>query len=140
MQMTYGNVYVAQVSMGSNPGQVVKAISEAEAYDGPALIIAYAHCINHGINMVKGLEQQKLAVESGHFPLYRYNPSTGELKVDSKAPSRALAEQPATENRCQQLAKLDPAKAEAMVAEADKRFKAKYELLTKLAALHTDAK
>ena len=135
MEMTYGNVYVAQVSMGANPGQVVKAIAEAEAYDGPALIIAYAHCINHGINMVKGLEQQKIAVETGHFPLYRYNPATGEFKVDSKEPSRAFAEQASTENRFKQLAKLDPAKAEAMVAEADKRFKAKYELYTKLAGI-----
>ena len=85
--------------------------------------------------MVKGLEQQKIAVETGHFPLYRYNPATGEFKVDSKEPSRAFAEQASTENRFKQLAKLDPAKAEAMVAEADKRFKAKYELYTKLAGI-----
>ena len=137
MQMTYGNVYVAQVSIGANPGQVVKAMCEAAAYDGPALIIAYAHCINHGINMAKGLEQQKIAVETGHFPLYRYNPASG-LTVDSKAPSRAFAEQAASENRFKQLAKLDPAKADAMVADADARFKAKYDLLTKLAALHAD--
>jgi pyruvate-ferredoxin/flavodoxin oxidoreductase len=135
MEMTYGNVYVAQVSMGANPGQVVKAIAEAEAYDGPALIIAYAHCINHGINMVKGLEQQKIAVETGHFPLYRYNPATGEFKVDSKEPSRAFAEQASTENRFKQLAKLDPEKSKAMVEEADRRFKAKYELYTKLAGI-----
>ncbi len=136
MEMTYGNVYVAQVSMGSNPGQVAKAMVEAAAYDGPALIIAYAHCINHGINMLKGLEQQKLAVETGHFPLYRYNPETKTLTVDSKEPSKAFAEQAASENRFKQLAKLDPAKAEAMVAEADARFKAKYELYKKLAEMN----
>ena len=137
--MTYGNIYVAQVSIGSNPGQVVKAMVEAEAYDGPALIIAYSHCINHGINMAQGLTHQKLAVETGHFPLYRFNPDAEPAKrlvVDSKLPSRAFAEQAAVENRFKQLVKLDAAKAEAMVAEADKRFKAKYELLTKLAALN----
>ena len=137
--MTYGNIYVAQVSMGSNASQVVKAMNEAEAYDGPALIIAYAHCINHGINMAQGLEHQKLAVETGHFPLYRFNPDAEPAKrliVDSKLPSRAFAEQAAVENRFKQLVKLDAAKAEAMVADADKRFKAKYELLTKLAAIN----
>ena len=89
--------------------------------------------------MVKGLEQQKIAVETGHFPLYRYNPATGELKVDSKEPSRAFAEQASTENRFKQLAKLNPEKAKKMVEEADKRFKAKYQLYTQLAGLHKQA-
>ena len=140
MQMTYGNVYVAQVSMGANPAQVVKAMMEADAYDGPALIIAYAHCINHGISMTTGLNNQKLAVETGHFPLYRYNPATQQLTVDSKTPSLSFADQANVENRFKQLAKLDPERAKALVDEADKRFKAKYELLTKLAALHAEAK
>ena len=66
--MTYGNVYVAQVAMGASDAQTVKAIIEAEAYDGPSIIIAYSHCIAHGINMQLGLDQQKLAVESGYWP------------------------------------------------------------------------
>ena len=72
--MAYGNVYVAQIAMGSNDLQTVKAIVEAEAYDGPSIIIAYSHCIAHGINMKTGMDNQKAAVQSGHWPLYRYNP------------------------------------------------------------------
>ena len=76
---TYGNVYVAKVSMGANPTQAVKAFAEAEAYDGPSLIIAYAHCINHGLNLAMGLDQQKKAVACGHWPLYRYNPALEDV-------------------------------------------------------------
>ena len=75
LAMAYGNVYVAQVAMGSSDLQTVRAFIEAEAYDGPSIIIAYSHCIAHGINMQFGLDQQKLAVESGYWPLYRYNPN-----------------------------------------------------------------
>ena len=74
MAMSYGNVYVAKVAMGSNDLQTLKAFLEAEAYDGPSIIIAYSHCIAHGINMAKGMEAQKLAVDSGHWPLFRFNP------------------------------------------------------------------
>ena len=76
--MTYGYVYVAQVAMGSNDQQTLRAFLEADAYDGPSLIIAYSHCIAHGIDMRKGLEQQKLAVSSGIWPLYRYNPALAD--------------------------------------------------------------
>jgi pyruvate-ferredoxin/flavodoxin oxidoreductase len=72
--ISYGNVYVARVAMGADPQQTLKAFREAEAYDGPSLIIAYSHCIAHGIDMKKGLDQQYLAVNSGHWPLMRYNP------------------------------------------------------------------
>ena len=75
MAMSYGNVYVAQVAMGANDAQTLQAFLEAEAYDGPSLIIAYSHCIAHGIDMRMGLTQQKLATESGHWPLYRYHPA-----------------------------------------------------------------
>ena len=144
ISMTYGNIYVAQVSMGSNPAQVVKAFNEAEQYDGPALIIAYSHCINHGISMTTGMDNQKLAVDTGHFPLYRFNPDLAKegknpLTIDSKLPSKAFAEQASVENRFKQLAKLDPALSAKMVEEADRRFKAKYQLLTQLAALHENA-
>ena len=74
MAMTYGNVYVASVALGAKDEHTLKAFVEAEAYDGPALIIAYSHCISHGINMAKGLQQQKAWVDSGRVLLYRYNP------------------------------------------------------------------
>ena len=70
----YGNVYVAQIAMGADNPQTVKALAEAEAWDGPSLVIAYSHCIAHGIDMVKGMRQQKLAVDTGYWPLYRYDP------------------------------------------------------------------
>ena len=143
ISMTYGNIYVAQVAMGANAEQVVKAFNEAEAYDGPALIIAYSHCINHGISMTTGMDNQKLAVETGHFPLYRFNPDNraagkNPLTVDSKLPSKAFADQANVENRFKQLAKLDPEMAQKLVEDADKRFKAKYDLLTKLASIGQD--
>ena len=81
--MRYGNVYVAQVAMGANDTHTVKAFLEAEAIDGPSLIIAYSQCIAHGIDMAKGMNQQKLAVESGHWPLYRYDP---KLAAEGKNP------------------------------------------------------
>lgn len=74
MAMTYGNVYVAKVAMGANDQHTLRAFIEAEAYDGPSLIIAYSHCIAHGINMGKGMENQKAAVDSGYWQLYRYHP------------------------------------------------------------------
>jgi Pyruvate:ferredoxin oxidoreductase and related 2-oxoacid:ferredoxin oxidoreductases, beta subunit len=81
--MAYGNIYVARVAMGADDVQTLRAFLEAEAYDGPSLIIAYSHCIAHGIDMRKGLEQQKLAVQTGYWPLYRYNPS---LAAEGKNP------------------------------------------------------
>ena len=140
ISMTYGNIYVAQVAFGSNAAQTVKAFNEAVAYDGPALIIAYSHCINHGISMTTGIDNQKLAVDTGHFPLYRFNPDNAAagknpLTVDSKEPSKAFADQANAENRFKQLQKLAPEDAAKYVADADKKFKAKYALLKQLAAL-----
>jgi pyruvate-ferredoxin/flavodoxin oxidoreductase len=83
----YGYVYVAQVAMGANPAQLLKALSEAEAYKGPSLIIAYAPCINHGINMSKSQLEEKAAVECGYWPLYRYNPDGEVFTLDSKDPT-----------------------------------------------------
>jgi pyruvate-ferredoxin/flavodoxin oxidoreductase len=122
---TYGNVYVAKVSLGANPGQVAKAIAEAEAYDGPSLIIAYSHCINHGFNLANGLEQQKLAVASGHWPLYRYNPELEEagknpLHIDSKAPSIPFAEYAMNENRYRMLKMMNPEHADELMALSQK--------------------
>ena len=92
MAVAYGNVYVAQIAMGASPQQTVDAFLEAEAHDGPALIIAYSHCIAHGINMRYGMRQQKLATDCGHWPLYRYRPATEgrpreEFVLDSQPPS-----------------------------------------------------
>ncbi|MCQ2386966.1 MAG: pyruvate:ferredoxin (flavodoxin) oxidoreductase [Clostridia bacterium] len=84
---SYGYVYVAQCAMGANPAQLLKALSEAEAYKGPSLIICYAPCINHGINMTKSQLEEKAAVECGYWQLYRYNPETGEFTLDSKDPT-----------------------------------------------------
>ena len=122
---TYGNVYVAKVAMGANPGQVAKAFAEAEAYDGPSLIIAYAHCINHGLNLAKGLDQQKKAVECGHWPLYRYNPELeaegkNPLHLDSKAPAIPFADYALNENRYRMLKMMNPAHADELMAASQK--------------------
>ncbi|MEG1787817.1 MAG: pyruvate:ferredoxin (flavodoxin) oxidoreductase [Kiritimatiellia bacterium] len=143
ISMTYKNIYVAQISMGVNPEAAVKAFKEAEEYEGPALIIAYSHCIAHGINLSKGLEHQKMAVESGHFPLFRYSPESAKagknpLTLDSKAPSVKFSEvQALNENRFKQLAKLNPEEAKVMFAEADAFYSRKYDYLQALAALNT---
>ena len=139
ISMTYKNIYVAQVSLGANAAATVKAFAEAEAYDGPAIIIAYAHCIAHGINMVEGLERQKVAVETGHFPLYRYNPELAAqgknpLQLDSKAPTQSFAETALKENRFKQLLKLNP-NGEAMLQKAEGKFKDNFAMLQALADL-----
>jgi pyruvate-ferredoxin/flavodoxin oxidoreductase len=140
ISMTYGHIYVATVAYGADPNQAVKAFAEAEAYNGPSLIIAYSHCINHGINMVTGVNNQKEAVASGHFPLFRYNPTlTAEgknpLVIDSKPPTMKFSESAMKENRFRVLQQMNPAHAAELMALADKQFAAKYDLLTKLAAM-----
>lgn len=136
--MSYGYVYVAKVALGANPNQVVKAIAEAEAYDGPSLILCYAHCIAHGINMTTGLGEQKKAVECGHWPLYRYNPglvaqAKNPLTMDSKTPSIPLKEYVLGENRYRILNKSKPELSGKMIAEAQAALDAKFALMTKLA-------
>jgi len=140
ISMTYGNIYVATIALGANPAQTVRALSEAEAYNGPAIVIAYSHCIAHGIDMTSGMGQQKEAVASGHFPLYRYNPDLvkqgkNPLQLDSKAPTMKFSEHAQKENRFRILAKSNPDQFKALMAEADKLVAAKYDLLTKLAGL-----
>ena len=137
ISMTYKNIYVAQVSLGANAAATVKAFAEAEAYDGPALIIAYSHCIAHGIDMINGFEHQKIAVETGHFPLYRYNPELkaegkNPLQLDSKAPTQSFAETALKENRFKQLLTLNP-NGEAMLKQAEGLFKDNYVMLQNLA-------
>jgi len=138
ISMTYRNIYVAQVSMGANPVALVKAFTEAEAYDGPAIIIAYAHCIAWGIDsMANGLEAQKNAVNSGHFPIYRFNPAVdagqNPLKLDCKAPSISFKETALTENRFNLLKKINPAASDRMLAQAEDLFKRKFKMLETLA-------
>jgi pyruvate-ferredoxin/flavodoxin oxidoreductase len=123
MAMAYGNVYVAQVAMGASDTQTVKAILEAESYDGPSIIIAYSHCIAHGINMAKGMEQQKLATQSGFWPLFRYDPrlkaqGKNPFQLDSKAPKIPLETYVYNENRYRMLKQSDPKRAEELLSEA----------------------
>ena len=118
---TYGNIYIARIALGANPNQAVKAIAEAEAYDGPSLLICYAHCINHGIDMAKGLEQQKKAVACGHWPLYRYNPLLEEdgknpFTIDSKEPTLPFADYAFGENRYRALKQINPQNADQLMA------------------------
>ena len=118
--MTYGNIYVAQVANGASDVQTLKAFIEAEAYDGPSLIIAYSHCAQQGFDLSLGLGQQKLAVDSGAWPLYRYNPtltSAGKnpLTLDSKGPKIPLREYVYNETRYSMLARSDEARAEMLL-------------------------
>ncbi len=121
--VSYGSVYVAQVAMGSNDTHVVKAFQEAEAHEGPSIIIAYSSCIAHGYDLVHGLEQQKLAVQSGYWPLMRYNPSLREegknpFQLDSRAPSIRLKEYAYREARYTMLARGNPELAANLLKEA----------------------
>ena len=127
MAMAYGYVYVATVAMGANPAQLVKAVNEAEAYPGPSLIIAYAPCINHGINMSHSQMEEKKAVEAGYWPLYRYNPAAEKpLTIDSKDPTGDYQEFLKGENRYRVLAQQFPGDAERLFetneSDAEKRL------------------
>ncbi len=140
MAMTYGNVYVAQVAMGANDAHTVRAFLEAESYDGPSLIIAYSHCIAHGIDMAKGLDQQKLAVETGYWLLYRYDPrrkaeGKNPLQLDSRAPKRPLKDYIYNEARYRMLVRSNPEVAEQLLQKAQEAVEEhwhKYEQLSKL--------
>jgi len=121
--VSYGSVYVAKVALGGNDSHVIKAFQEAEAHDGPSIIIAYASCIAHGYDLVHGLEQQKLAVQSGYWPLMRYNPDLREsgknpFQLDSKAPAIRLKEYTYREARYTMLARSNPDLAAKLLVEA----------------------
>ena len=142
MQMQYKNVYVAYVSMGTNPAATVKAFNEAENYNGPAIIIAYAHCIEQGLLTKTGPAHQKAAVESVHFPLWTYNPTTGKVKLDSadKSDTVSFAKNAVSkelgENRFKQLIKkIGEEKAMAMLEKSEQGFKENYALLKKLSEM-----
>ncbi|NUM79863.1 pyruvate:ferredoxin (flavodoxin) oxidoreductase [bacterium] len=147
MAMSAGHVYVAQVAMGSSDQQTVKAFLEAEAYDGPSLIIAYSHCIAHGINMGQGMRQQKAAVDCGHWPLYRYNPDLvlegkNPMVLDSKAPSLGFKDYAYAETRYKMLTKSDPDVAMQLAELAQDDIKKRWHFYEQLATLdfHTNGK
>jgi pyruvate-ferredoxin/flavodoxin oxidoreductase len=138
MAMSYGDVYVAQIAMGASDAQTVRTFLEAESYDGPSLIIAYSHCIAHAIDMRKGLEQQKLATESGYWPLYRYDPRLREegknpLQLDSKAPKIPLKEYAYNEGRFRILTQSDPENAARLMEEAQAAVLARWAKYEKMA-------
>ncbi|MFQ3546733.1 MAG: pyruvate:ferredoxin (flavodoxin) oxidoreductase [Termitinemataceae bacterium] len=121
--MSYGYVYVAKVSMGANIAQTIKAFREAESYDGPSVIIAYSHCINHGIDMMKGMDQQKAAVTCGIWPIYRYDPrlktqGKNPFQLDSKDPTTPVEDFMYKEVRFKALKAADPERADMLLAKA----------------------
>jgi pyruvate-ferredoxin/flavodoxin oxidoreductase len=137
LAMMYGHVYVARVALGANENQTLRAFLEAEAYDGPSVIIAYSHCIAHGIDMAKGMNQQKLAVETGHWPLYRFNPALKEkgenpLQIDSKPPKGRLEDYIYNENRYRMLLKSSPEVAGQLLQQAQQNVLAQWNALEQL--------
>ena len=133
MAISYGTVYVAHVAMGGNDMHTVKAFLEAEAYNGPSLIIAYSHCIAHGFDMAHGLDQQKAAVNSGYWPLFRYNPDLvaqqkNPFQLDSRPPSVALKDFIYNETRYTMLAKSHPEQAKALLELAQEDVESRWKL------------
>lgn len=138
--MAYGYIYVARVAMGANDQQTLRAFLEADAYDGPSLIIAYSHCIAHGIDMQKGLEQQKLAVSSGIWPLYRYNPALidegkNPLILDSRDPSTKVQDYAYNETRYRMLVQADEVRAEMLMKQANSDVAKRWNLYKQMAAI-----
>jgi pyruvate-ferredoxin/flavodoxin oxidoreductase len=142
--MAYGYVYVAHVAMGGNDQQTLRSFIEADAYEGPSLIIAYSHCINHGIDMRKGLDQQRLAVQSGIWPLYRYNPALAEegknpLLIDSKDPTVPVEDYAYNETRYRMLAQSDETRAEMLMHLAKRDVANRWSLYKQMASIHYEA-
>ncbi|MFN9628698.1 MAG: pyruvate:ferredoxin (flavodoxin) oxidoreductase [Cyanobacteriota bacterium] len=138
LAMTSGTVYVASVAMGAKDEHTIRAFLEAESYPGPSLILAYSHCIAHGIDMAKGMEQQRLAVESGRWFLYRYDPRRldqghSPLQIDSAQPRRSLTEAMATENRFRMLNYTDPERARQLERQAQAEVKRRWAMYQALA-------
>ena len=143
MAMTYGNVYVASVAMGAKDEHTLKAFLEAEAYDGPSIIIAYSHCIAHGIDMTTAMTDQKVAVESGQWLLYRYNPEravAGEnpLALDSRAPTRKVQEYLLQQTRFKMLTKSKPEDAERLWKLAQQDVENRYRMYEYMASRKTE--
>jgi pyruvate-ferredoxin/flavodoxin oxidoreductase len=136
----YGDVYVAQIAMGADNAQTVKALAEADAYPGPSLVIAYSHCIAHGIEMKKGMEQHKLAVDTGYWPLYRYDPRHGHagehpFHLDSRPPKLPLSEFTSREARFAMLARSRPADAKELAELAQHDVDERWHVYEQLAEI-----
>ncbi|MEI6044121.1 MAG: pyruvate:ferredoxin (flavodoxin) oxidoreductase, partial [Chloroflexota bacterium] len=143
LAMAYGYVYVARVAMGASDQQTLHAFLEAEAYNGPSLIIAYSHCIAHGIDMRKGLDQQKLAVQAGLWPLYRYNPALAEegknpLLIESKEPSIPVETYAYNETRYRMLMQSDSERAEKLMHQAQSDVQKRWKVYREMADSHSD--
>jgi len=143
MAMTYGYVYVAQVAMGANPRQTIQAFLEAESYDGPSLIIAYSTCIAHGINMAQGMDQEDLAVKSGYWPLYRYDPRLREegenpLQLDSREPTVPVRDYAYNENRYRMLMQSHPERAERLLEAAQEAVVDRWRKYQHMASMEVD--
>ena len=139
MAMAYGNVYVARVAMGGSDTQAIKAFREAEAYSGPSLIIAYSHCIAHGYDLVHGMDQQKNAVLSGYWPLFRFNPELAAegknpMQLDSRAPSLPLEKYIYNETRYTMLAHSNPAAAKELLGLAEEDVRNRWHVYESWAA------
>jgi len=133
MAMTYGNVYVARVAMGANDAHTTKAFLEAESYEGPSLIIAYSHCIAHGYDLRYGFDQQKKAVDSGYWPLMRFDPrrikqGKNPLQLDSRDPKIPLHEYVYGENRYTMLMRSMPDRAEELLAKAQEDVNMRWQM------------
>jgi pyruvate-ferredoxin/flavodoxin oxidoreductase len=138
MMMSYSNVYVAHIAMGANDRQTLQAFLEAESYPGPSLIIAYSHCIAHGIDMAKGLEQQALATQTGYWPLYRFDPRLKEqgknpFQLDSKEPSLPFKDYAYNENRYRVLEQSNPTVAAQLMEAAQANVKERWATYLELA-------
>jgi pyruvate-ferredoxin/flavodoxin oxidoreductase len=142
--MAYGYVYVARVAMGAGDQQCLNAFMEADAYDGPSLILAYSHCIQQGLDLRRGLDQQKLAVQSGHWPLYRFNPALiaegkNPLMIDSKEPSIPFEQYAYNETRYKVLVHSDEQRAEELIKLAQKDVQGRWNLYRQMAAMHYES-
>ena len=145
MAMTYGNVYVASVAMGAKDEHTLKAFLEAEAYDGPSIIIAYSHCIAHGIDMTTAMSDQKVAVDSGQWLLYRYNPERAEagenpLALDSRAPTRKVQDFLLQQTRFKMLTKSKPEDADRLWKLAQKDVESRFRMYEYMASRKTEAR
>jgi pyruvate-ferredoxin/flavodoxin oxidoreductase len=140
LAMAYGRVYVAHVAFGAKDAQTVKAFQEADSYDGPSIIIAFSHCIAHGYDLENGLEQQKLAVDTGYWPLYRFDPrrlAHGEnpLLLDSPAPKSDVGRFMANETRFRVVQQQNPARYKELLASAQHEISLRFGLYEQLAKL-----
>ena len=143
MAMTYGNVYVASVAMGAKDEHTLRVFLEAEAFRGPSLILAYSHCIAHGIDMSRGMQQQKGAVLSGYWPLFRFNPALAPqgknpLQLDSPPPKMPFREYAYRENRFKMLTKTRPEDARRLLELAQRDLEERWRIYEHMAAMPWD--